>query len=319
MSRNTNNYWKECTFKEIEGITLYCSPTEISFPSGVFFGWIPEIKSVYSGRSEGRYQEYLINNEKIFLVKGGINWKIKYISTLEEKIKKEAEFGKRMLERAKKSKTPWHIAKITKEIESDTEAILFLVKIRQIAKKSNISAEEKYALRSADVEVRNIALSIVLGNDIFEKIEYVLSENEILSRYLAYYLAVEGKLKSYAIEKECRIPAPIHIGYLEMYEHNILIRILYASVPRNLAIVTDAIESNDEAIEILKNIKAIAVRRNLSQRTISGLKSVDDEERNSTLKSVLGVQIWEKIEEKICNNDDLSYYLGCYIQGKFKN
>lgn len=316
MRKESETYWNECSFKEIDSNILYCSQIEISYPIGTFLSWVPEVKSIKSGMSKGRYQEILVNDEKIFLIKGGCNWKIRYISTLEEKEKKDAEFGRRMLERARKSKTPWHVAKITKEIDSDTEAILFLVKIRQIAKKRNISPEQKYALRSADLEVRDIALNIVLGEDIFNKIRTTIKEYEKLSRYLAYYLAVGGKLQSHDITKECRIPAPIHIGYLEQYEHNIMIRILLASVPRNLAIVTDLIDSNDEAIEVLKGIKKISNTTILSTEQIYSLKSVYDEERNNTLKSILGENIWDKIKEKVINNDDLSYYLGFYIQGK---
>ena len=323
MATQVSNYWKDCIFRESENNLLYCSEAELIYPPGVFRTWFSEITSVKAGRTIEGYQEYLINENKIFKVKGGSNWEVVFLSTLEKRQKNEEEFGKQMLNRARLANVPWHIAKLTKRIDSDTEAITLLRKIRVIAKdkKKKITNEQVYALRSVDLELRMVTLKMILGEEIFLKLEKTLIKNEKLCRLLAYYLAFKGKVNKKDIDKQCKIPAPVSIGYFEEFEHNQRLRIVLADIHRDLVGITDNIESNEEAIELLKKVKYIAATSNISIEDSSALKSNNAEVRDSVLKKILGNEIWEKIKDQISSNLDLAYFLGYYLRtkGKVKN
>lgn len=311
------NYWKECTFTEIEGNILYCSTTEILFPEGIFRYWVPKVTSVKCGKyAKGHQQEYLVNNEFVFLIKGGQNWSVTYVSTLEEKNKQESEFGKVMLYRAQKSDMPWHIAKLTENIKSDEEAISLLFKIKKKAKKRNITPEQKYALRSTDLELRLVTLQLILGGYLWGIFKEVLKENETLSRYLAYYFAFNGKVYSQNLHHQCRIPKPIPIGYFNEHEHHTMMRTILSGTTRNLVKITDSIESDEEAIALLKEVKEIARKSNLLPQEILELKSEAADKRNSTLESILGEKIWSRIKEPVIESDNLSYFLGHFIRNK---
>lgn len=311
-------YWKDCSFYETTDDIICCSDNQLIVPIGTFRPWgFSKIINVKSGRCKGHRQEYLINEQKIFLIKGGNNWSISYISTLTEREKNEKEFGQKMLNRAQQANVPWHIAKLTKEIVSDDEAISLLIKIRRIAKNKNVTPEQVYALRSVDLELRLITLKLILGDEIYGILEDVLFENEKTCRLLAYYIAFKGKVK-HDLDKKCKIPPPVSIGFFEQVEHNHRIRVILADVPRELVAVTDSIECNEQAVEILKNIKNIAINSELTTEEINALKNESSDVRNSMLQKILNNEIWEKINEQISTNNDLAYFLGYYIKCKGK-
>lgn len=313
-TRGTTSAWRDCNFREIDGIILYCSATELYYPHGAFLSWVPQVNNVKSRFTQNRYQEYLINDEKVFLIKGGSNWEIKYVSTLEELKKDEMLFGMIMLERAKKSKMPWHLVKITKNIASDFEALEILAEIKKIAK--GVTQKQTFALRSLDLELRLKTLEIVLGEKIWNRLKDVLIDNEKLSRFLAYYLAFKGEVEKKDLDKQCHIPNPIFIGYLEEYVHNIRMRALQVDVPQPILELTIGIDSNDEAIEVLNEIKNTATNGYLYATEALSIKSPDAKKRNEALEKIFRGKVWDSIKEQVLNNDNLSYFLAYYLRCK---
>ena len=313
-TRGTTSAWRDCNFREIDGIILYCSATELYYPNGAFLSWVPQVNNVKARFSQNRYQEYLINDEMVFLIKGGSNWEIKYVSTLEELKKDEMLFGTIMLERAKRSKMPWHLVKITKNIASDVEALEILSEIKKIAKR--VTPKQTFALRSLDLELRLKTLEIVLGEKIWNKLKEVLIDNEKLSRFLAYYLAFKGEVKKEDLDKQCHIPNPKFIGYLEEYVHNVRMRALQVDVPKPILELTINIDSNEEAIEILREIKDTATSGYLYATETSKLKSTDSKKRNELLEKIFRGKVWDGIKEQVLGNDNLSYFLAYYLRCK---
>lgn len=315
-SNSTNIYrnWSPCFGKELEvGDFVRCSNEVLHYPKNAFKNHgIPRVYNVKSGRHIGRAQEYLINNEWIFLIRGGHKWEIKYVCTLQERILEETIFGEKILLRAKKSDTPWHIALISSEIKDDIEAVKYLQKLNQLAENTELSKDQLFALRGYDQVIRNLVLEHLLGEELWNAFENMLTSREKLARYLSYYFVVHGHVKS-DLNEVCHIPSPKPVSERELYGHGISFRAFSADVPKTLAPLADYIEDHEEAIEFLKEIKTTILNHKLSDFTLFQLSSQDSEDCHEAIAKVLGKELFGEIEKKLSIKPVLEKELARYI------
>lgn len=307
--------WEKISFVEREDSTeeIKLFGNELSFFKGAFTICVPKVEDIRkSSWYVGATQEFLINQTYIFKVTLGYYGKTEYLCTYLERQEEEKKFGKIIYELARWANVPWHIAKITKGMDMiDAYEILYC--IRKVAKSASLSPSEKRFLKEKDLPLRNCILEGLFPKRIWQRMKEAVTENELNSRYLAFYILTKGEIKT-DLNIYCDLPkAYTPASNEKIFEHKMNVRMLKGEVERNFALCTANIEDNYEAVMLLKHIKNVVATTAVEESNAYLFCSSEFYYRNAIIRHYLGEEIWKAIGNVVLNNFKCSSALGKYI------
>lgn len=309
--------WEKISFVERDDFTneIIFSEKTLSFFKGAFSAYVENVEEIRRSLYYENYkQEFLINRLYIFHITLGECGHIDYLCTYDEKQKKEKSFGQQILEISKIANVPWHIAKLTKELDS-REAKQVLCSIRKIAKSVTLTGTQRLFLRKKDLKLRNYILQCVFekNQELWFKIREPILTSESNSRYLAYYILVKGEIES-DINVHCDLPhATVPTTETEIFNHNINLRALKSGVGINIALCTANIADNSTAVMFLKHMRDVISDTKVMKREDYLLCDEDDYYRNSMLRHYFGEEIWSVIGSNLLERRTCSLAIGHYV------
>ena len=292
---------------------IYVYNDTLSFYRRAFSAYVDEVEEVRIGLiHEGFKQEFLINQEHICLVTLGEYGNVEYVCTYSERQEKEKKFGMMMLDLSRWAGVPWHIAKITKNMDL-AEAYYVLCDIKKVARSGPLTDTEKYYLMQRDLSLRNCILERLFSKKVWSKIEEAVTQNETNSRYLAYYIMVKGEIRT-DLNVYCDIPkAYTPVSELDIFRHNMNYRALKTGLGVNFVLCTIGIENNFEAVKFLKHMRNIIAATGVKPSDDCLFCSDDSYYRNSMIRQFFGEEVWNIIGSALLDNTTCSMAVGHYL------
>ncbi len=307
--------WKRIDFVEredqTERISLYRNT--LNFYKGAFSTYVENVEEIRLGMFKQDYKhEVLVNQKYICLVTLGEYGNVEYVCTYSERQANEKNFGQMMLDLSRWAEVPWHIAKITKNMDL-VEGYYILCNIKKVAKSDPLTGAEKVFLMEKDLKLRNCILERLFSKKVWSKIEKPITQSEVNSRYLAYYILVKGELIN-DLNVYCTVPKAYNpVSELDIFNHNINYRALKTGLGVNFVQCTVSIENNLEAVKFLKHMRNVIAATGAKQSDDCLFCSDDSYYRNSMIRQFFGEEIWAIIGSTLLNNVNCSLAVGHYL------
>lgn len=307
--------WKKINFIEREDqserITFYWNL--LSFFKGAFSAYVEKVEEIRSGTfHEKCKQEFLVNQEFVFNVTLGEYGRVEYVCTYSERQESEKDFGQKMLELSQWAGVPWHIAKITKGMDF-VEGYEILCAIKKVANSDPLTSTERNFLMKRDLKLRNCILERLFSRKVWDKIKEPVTQVEINSRHLAYYILVKGEIQN-DLNVYCSVPKAFDpISESDIFHHNMNIRALKTGLGVDFVLCTVSIENNLEAIKFLKHMRNVIAATGVKKSDDCLFCSEDSYYRNSMIRHFFGEEIWATIGPTLLNKTACSLAVGHYL------
>lgn len=307
--------WKKVNFVEREDLTesITFSGDTLSFFKGAFSSYVANVEEIRTGiYCRENVREVLVNQMYIFHVTIGQYGYVEYVSTYSERHEKEQSFGQRILDLSRWADVPWHIAKIVKDKDM-VKGYEILCSIKKVAETRRLSGTQQLFLREKDLKLRNCILESLFNKKVWDEINISVTQNEINSRYLAYYILVKGDITR-DINVMCDVPkAYIPVSEADIFKHNLNLRAMKAGVGIDFALCTVDIEDNAEAIMFLRHMRNVIADTGVRKKDDWLFCSEDSYYRNSMIRHFFGEEIWATIGTAILNKTACSLAVGHYL------